>query len=241
MKSLRHVSTGLEGFDTVIDWLRIGDNVVWQLDDIKDYRSIVKPFIKRSLDDGKEVIYMRFAQHESLVDSDDEVTTYQLDSNQGFESFSTQVHTIITNHGKGVFYVFDSLSDLLSAWATDLMIGNFFLITCPYLFELDTIAYFAIVRNRHSYATVARIRETTQVLLDTYNCDDDFYIQPLKVWKRYSPTMFLPHLESGDRFIPVTSSVDASKLFCHMTRFSETSRRNLDYWDRLFIMAEDIL
>jgi hypothetical protein len=241
MKSLKRVSTGLDGLDTVIDWLRIGDNVVWQVDDIKDYKSIVKPFVKRALKENNKVIYLRFAQHEALFEDSENLTVYTLDSSVGFESFSTQVHTIITSQGEGVFYVFDSLSDLLSTWATDLMIGNFFLITCPYLFELKTVAYFAIVRNRHSYATVARIRETTQVLLDTYNCEDEFYVQPLKVWKRYSPTMFLPHMEKEKKFIPVTNSLDASKLFAHMSRFTESAKRNLDYWDRLFLKAEDLL
>ncbi len=240
MKAIDHVSTGLEGLDPVIDWLRPGDNVVWQVDDIRDYQGIAERFVARALDDRNRVVYMRFARHEPLVRPREGLTIHRLDSNQGFETFSTQVHTIITGEGEGTYYVFDSLSDLLSAWATDLMIGNFFLITCPYLFELKTVAYFALVRNRHSYATVARIRETTQVLLDAYNCDSDFYVQPLKVWKRYSPTMFLPHLEKGDRFMPVTSSVDASKLFTHMSRFTESSRRNLDYWDRLFMEAEGL-
>ncbi len=240
MKAINHVSTGLQGLDPVIDWLRPGDNVVWQVDDIRDYQDIAERFVARALDERNRVVYMRFAQHEPLVQPREGLTIHRLDSSQGFETFSTQVHTIITGEGVGAYYVFDSLSDLLSAWATDLMIGNFFLITCPYLFELKTVAYFALVRNRHSYATVARIRETTQVLLDTYNCDSDFYVQPLKVWKRYSPTMFLPHLEKGEKFIPVTSSVDASKLFTHMSRFTESSRRNLDYWDRLFMEAEGL-
>jgi len=65
--------------------------------------------------------------------------------------------------------VFDCLSDLLSSWATDLMIGNFFNIICPYLFELDTIAYFSILRHSNSIDTVARIRETTQLFLDVYD------------------------------------------------------------------------
>ncbi|MGC9323369.1 MAG: PEP/pyruvate-binding domain-containing protein [Desulfomonilia bacterium] len=241
MRSLTHVSTGLSGLDEIIDWLRIGDNVVWQVDDISDYKGIVRPFVEGALESNHKVVYMRFAHHEPLFSPRENLTIYTLNSSLGFETFSTQVHTIITEEGQGVFYVFDSLSDLLSSWATDLMIGNFFLITCPYLFELNTIAYFAIVRNRHSYATVARIRETTQVLLDTYNCDGQFYVQPLKVWKRYSPTMFLPHMEKGQQFIPITSSVDAAKLFTHMSRFAGSSKRILDYWDRLFIKAEDML
>jgi hypothetical protein len=45
--------------------------------------------------------------------------------------------------------------------AIDLMTGNFFMVTCPYLFELDTITYFSILRNHHSFQTIARIRGTT--------------------------------------------------------------------------------
>ena len=148
---------------------------------------------------------------------------------------------IVTAEGEGAFYLFDCLSDLLYAWATDLMIGNFFMVTCPYLFKLDTVAYFAILRNNHSFKTIARIRETTQLLLDVYNFDGAFYVHPLKVWNRYSPTMFLPHLEKGDKFVPITNSVDATRLFSYMSdRGVESAERNLDYWDRLFLKAEEI-
>ena len=170
MKSISHISTGLEGLDPVIDWLRLGDNVVWQVDDISGYQSIVRRFVERALHERRRVVYMRFAHHEPLLQPQEGVTIHCLDSGEGFESFSTQVHTIITSEGQGTFYVFDSLSDLLSAWATDLMIGNFFVITCPYLFELNTVAYFAILRSRHSFKTVARIRDC---LLYTSDAADD--------------------------------------------------------------------
>ena len=136
-------------------------------------------------------------------------------------------------------YFTPSLSDLLNAWATDLMIGNFFRVTCPYLFELDTIAYFAVLRNHHSNHTIARIRETTQLLLDAYRFEDDYYIHPLKVWQRYSPTMFLPHKQKGEEFTPVINSIDASKLLSRIfPKGAEGSAISIDHWDRLFIDAE---
>jgi len=234
-------STGLKGLDKIICDLKKGDNVVWQVDSIEDYSHFVRPYIKKALEDKRNLIYMRFAQHKPLIENQPEVTVYQLDAKGGFESFSTQVHAIISQEGTGAYYVFDCLSDLLSAWATDLMVGNFFMVTCPYLFELNTIAYFAILRNYHSFQTVARIRETTQLLLDIYDFDGNFYIHPLKVWKRYSPTMFLPHLQRGEEFTPVISSVDASKLLSHISQKSPNgSARFLDHWDRLFIKADSL-
>lgn len=234
-------STGLSGLDGVIDSLREGDNVVWQVDHIADLQPFVASYVQRAQQDGRNVIYMRFADHEPLVPAEAGVRTYSLNANAGFEAFSTQVHRIISECGRGAFYVFDCLSDLLSAWASDLMIGNFFRITCPYLFELDTIAYFGLLRNNHSFKTVARIRETTQLLLDLYSFKGKVYIHPLKVFKRYAPTMFLPHLQQGDRFVPVTSSVDATKLISHISQGGQAQmERKLDHWDRLFLSAEEL-
>lgn len=241
MTALNYVSTGLPGLDQVLQGLRLGDNVVWQVDDLDDYRRFVKPYLEQAKADKRRIVYIRFAQHPVVVAEDPGIKKYQLDAATGFESFSKQIHDIITKEGAGAFYLFDCLSDLLSAWATDLMIGNFFLVTCPYLFKLDTLAYFAILRNNHSYKTIARIRETTQLLLDVYNYDGHIYVHPLKVWNRYSPTMFLPHTESGGKYLPITNSVDATRLFAHMTdRGEESARRNLDYWDRLFLAAEEL-
>jgi len=236
------VSTGLESFDHVIDGLRIGDNVVWQVDYIADYRSFVTPFVQRALSENRKVVYLSFAQHEPLLEEDERITVYRLDAQSGFESFSSEVYNIATREGEGAFYIFDSLSDLLYAWATDLMIGNFFTIICPYLYQLNTVAYFALVRDNHSFKTVARIRETTQVLLDVYNADNKIYVHPLKVKGRNLPTMFLPHLKRRDSFTPVTSSVDTGRLLHYFSgKGLESATRNLDYWDRLFIHVEELL
>ncbi len=234
-------TTGLNGLDQILCGLRKGDNVVWQVDSIDDFKEFVAPFVGAAVRDGKKIIYMRFADHKPLIEVQAGVTVYHLDAESGFETFSKQVHTIIAAEGAGTYYVFDCLSDLLSAWATDLMIGNFFMITCPYLFELETIAYFALLRRNHSFKTVARIRETTQSLLDIYSFEGNFYVHPLKVWNRYSPVMFLPHLRQGEKFSPVISSVDAAKLFSHISEKGlDGSARSLDYWDRLFMGAEKL-
>ncbi|HQK79949.1 MAG TPA: PEP/pyruvate-binding domain-containing protein, partial [Syntrophales bacterium] len=241
MVSFSRVSSGIQGLDEVLNYLRSGDNVVLQVDDIEDYRRFVLPFVEEALRNNERVVYMRFARHAPLLDPG-RVTVYKLNADTGFESFSTQVHNIIRQEGRDVFYVFDSLSDLLLAWATDLMIGNFFVITCPYLFELNTVAYFAILRGRHSFKTVARIRETTQVLLDIYNYQGRICVHPLKAWHRYTPTMFLPHITEGDKYLPIMNSMDASRLFSFLAhKSSVNAERHLDYWDRIFLRAREVL
>lgn len=236
------ISTGIKGLDSVITGLRLGDNVVWQIDDIKDYNYLVKPFVRQALKDNKKIIYVRFAGHKELLEPSKQIKRYELDANTGFESFTTKVNTIITQEGEGAYYVFDCLSELLSAWATDLMIGNFFMVTCPYLYELKTVTYFSILRNNHSFKSIATIRETTQLLIDAYRCEGSLYIHPLKVWNRYSPTMFLPHQKEKDRFIPITDSVNAVEILSYIREQGvDSAKRNLDYWDRLFLEAEELI
>ncbi|MCX5750403.1 MAG: phosphoenolpyruvate synthase, partial [Candidatus Saganbacteria bacterium] len=239
MNTLNTVSTGIKGLDNILQSLRKGDNVVWQVDNLDSYKHFLKPYIEQSLKDNRNLVYIRFAKHPPVVEPNEKIKTYELDASSGFESFSKQLHDIITKEGVGAFYIFDCLSDLISAWATDLMIGNFFMVTCPYLFKLDTIAYFAILRDNHSFKTIARIRETTQLLLDVYNFEGTYYVHPLKVWNRHSPTMFLPHLEEGEKFSPLINSVDATRLFSYLS--SRSAERYLDYWDHLFLDAEELL
>jgi len=242
MEKWDRASTGLRGLDKVIDDLRVGDNVVWQMDEVEDYRQYVLPYINASAREGKKIVYIRFGNHPPLLSAREGVIVHELNAATGFESFSMQLFQIINREGRDVHYVFDCLSDLLSAWATDLMIGNFFLITCPFLFDMGTVAYFSILRNRHSFKTIARIRETTQVLLEIYNLGGKYCVHPLKASGRYSPTMFFPHIRNGDEFIPVVNSSDAAGLLLDLSRRGmDKARRNLDYWDRLFMSAEDQL
>jgi hypothetical protein len=242
MTPIQQVSTGISGLDEILNYLQMGDNVVLQVDNIADYRNFVDPYVKAALAQKRRLVYMRFASHPPLFEKTKDVKIYKLNANSGFESFSTEVHNIIRDEGRDVFYVFDCLSDLLMAWATDLMIGNFFVITCPYLFELNTVAYFAIMRSSHSFKTVARIRETTQVLLDVYNHKGKLCVHPLKAWKRYTPTMFLPHIMKNGKFVPILNSADAASFFSYLTDKSATGgERNLDYWDRIFLQAESLL
>lgn len=212
------VSTGISGLDRVIDDLRLGDNVVWQVDTIDDYRRIVAPYVAQAQADGRDVLYVRFAHHAPVLDDLTGVELVELDPDEGFETFATAINHLVARAGDRAFYVFDCLSDLLDHWHSDLMVMNFFRVTCPWLFDLDTVAYFALIRNVHSFSTIASIRSTAQVLFDLYIIDDETYIHPLKVWERYAPTMYFPHRIAGDRAVSITSSGASARLFASLNR-----------------------
>lgn len=241
LQSSDRVSTGLPGLDEVLDGLRIGDNVVWRVSDLNDYRRFVFPFLDAAAETGRQIIYLRFGQHPPIIEQHPAVRTIEIDALGGFESFTSRVWHLIEQHGRGAFYVCDSLSELLNAWATDAMVGNFFRVVCPLLFELDTVAWFALHPDRHSRMTLDRIRETTQVMIDIHRHGENVQIHPIKAWLRQSPTMFLPHREQDGQFQPITDSSDATRLQASLELEHLHRQPLLDYWDRLFQEASRAL
>lgn len=235
-------STGLPGLDRILEGLIAGDNVVWQVGSIDDYLPFVRPYCEEALRQGRKLIYFHFGRHDELIAPDPRIETHRLDPAAGFETLTAEIHRAIARAGRGAFYLFDCLSDLAADWYSDMMVGNFFKVTCPYLRELETIAYFALLRRRHSYRAVASIRDTTQLLLDVHRHEGTLYVHPLKVYERYSPTMYLPHVWQGDSFRPVTESATISGIYESLTRDGsgrETDR--FDLWDRTFQAAQETL
>ncbi len=182
-------------------------------------------------------MYFRFGGHAPVLKEADDIQVYYVDAAQGFEQFATTIHQIAEREGRKAFYVFDCLTELLKFWYSDLMIGNFFKVTCPFLYIMDTVAYFAIMRNCHVFDTIARIRETTQCLFDLYMIRGSMYIHPLKADGRYSPTMFFPHRIEGDKFVSITSSAQAAELFSGF----DWDKKRLDYWNVTMGHARELL
>ena len=165
MAAFDRVKSGIPAMDQALDNIRLGDNVVLQVSKIEEFRFFVEPYVRQAKADGRDLIYFRFAGHAPLVKEED-AECYCLDPGEGFEQFTVKVHRIIEQKGREAFYVFDCLSELQEVWAADLMMGNSFRVTCPFLFQLDTVAMFPLLRGNHSYEAVARIQVTTQLFLD---------------------------------------------------------------------------
>ena len=237
-----HLSTGLPGLDRVLKGLIPGDNIVWQVDSVECYRPFVEPYCRWARESGQRLTYFRFARHEPLICKEMGATVCELDPQEGFEAFITGIHRTIEQNGRGGYYVFDCLSDLAADWYSDQMLGNFFRLTCPYLFDVEAIAFFAILRNRHSDRATGAIGNTTQILLDVYHHEDRLYVHPLKVQHRYAPTMYMLHAWDGDDFRPVTESAKTSEVLTSRPRPGpDAPRWQLGVWNRTFLEAEQIL
>jgi pyruvate,water dikinase len=236
-------TSGIPALDTMLQGIRPGDNIVWQVNDIDDYIPFAQPFCESALSRGEKLIYFRYAKHRPVISKGSGATIIELSPEKGFEMFITDIHKTIEKAGYGAFYVFDSMSELALDCYSDRMIGNFFTLTCPFLYDLETVAYFAVLRNYHSFHAAEPISKTTQLLLDVYNYKGNLYIHPLKVYKRYSSTMYTLHLWDKEDFHPITESSEIAKILTSSPwpGLQSASYRQVGIWEKRFLHAEEIL
>jgi hypothetical protein len=241
-KNRVQLSTGLPKLDRVFRGLMPGDNIVWQIDGIEDYLPFVRAYAAYTRETRQKLIYFRFAQHPPLLAEDDWGQCCRLDPQKGFEPFIAEIHRIINEVGRGGLFLFDCLSELAADWNSDRMLGNFFMLTCPHLYDRAAIAFFAIQRNYHSFHAVKPISNTTQILIDAFHRNDRLYIHPIKVQHRYSATMYMLHVQEGDDFVPVTQSCVITDTLADTPWSRQDAASYLrGYWSKTFAEAEVLL
>ena len=237
MAAFEKTKSGIPMMDDALHYIRLGDNVVWQTPSLDEFRYVAERFADQAIADGRNLIYIRFAEHEPILTPRKGLKIEHVELSHRFETFTVNIHNLIEREGFDAFYVFDCLSELEQAWSTDLMMGNFFHLTCPFLFILDTVAYFPIIRGRHSFDAIATIRDTTQLFLDVYKDEKDVYVRPMKVWNRYSQTMFQPYrLSRADNsFTVLSDGTEVSRFYSVMNKeANQALDQNVDSWERFF-------
>ncbi|MDR1797635.1 MAG: PEP/pyruvate-binding domain-containing protein [Clostridiales Family XIII bacterium] len=264
MINQKKVFSGFYGLDNALDFIRYGDNVVWQITEFEEYAYFVRAFMRRAIEDGKNVVYLRFNKERSLTDDPEDgysimdvragapqeslwltfanaanLTVYDIDAANGFEQTVMRISDIIEDEGPETHYVFDCLTDLQDEWIADFMVANFFVVTAPEIAKANSVAYFAYLRGRHSTEMQSRTRETASVLIDVVHTEKRMYVQPAKVLDRYLPTIFLPHVVDIDDpalIKPLTNGLELSEYFALVGKNGDLdSAMNLDNWERFFL------
>ena len=264
MAAFERIRSGIPAMDQALDNIRLGDNVVWEVSSLDEFRAVAQPFAEQAVRDGRNLLYIRFAEHDPILPPMEGLRIIRVPLSHRFETFTVEIHNIIEEEGYDAFYVFDCLSELEAAWATDLLMGDFFHLTCPFLFILDTVAYFPVLRGRHSFDALQKIRDTTQLFLDVFTEETEnltenthalqnpagsgdgsvrgtgiasMYVRPLKVWRRETEEMMQPHLydlRTGS-FEPGSEGVQMSRYYRQMNRTGAAAvNQTMDSWERFF-------
>jgi len=236
------LTTGLPGLDRMLEGVSPGDSFVWQVDGIGDYEPFVRPLLRAARECGRKVVYFRFANHPPLLADGDGADVRVIPTDAGFEKFLTRLLQILKEGGGSAFYVFDCLSDLACAFYSDRMLANFFMIVSPFIADFGTLAYFALLRNYHSWHAMEGIHESARVILEVYRKENRIYIHPIKVLRRHTPTMYALHAWEGDEFRPVTSSATLSEILSEGGGpWIDFTMHRFGYWTRTFMAAQDTL
>jgi len=231
-------STGLSELDRMLDGLWPGDNIVWQIEALDDYRSLAGPFAQSARQAGRPLVYFRFASHEPVLADDCGAQLVRLNSAAGFEGFVTQVHRVLEATGRDAAYVFDCLSELASIWSADQMLGNFFLLTCPRFHDWGSVAYFGLYRNYHASFAMHPVTETAEFLLDVFRHQDQRYVRPIKVQHRSPASSCTIHRWQGDEFRPLTDSAELAELMAYSGWPGLRADTLVGFWRRIFHEAQ---
>lgn len=240
-------TTGLPELDRLVGGIERGDNIVWRVDTLADYRAFCHALAGAERR-PRRALYFRFAGHPAIF-SEEEIDRFgvqeiRLSLDRGFEFFITSAHRHILDGGDDAVLFFDSLSDLSHWFYSDRMIGNFFQLTCPLILETGSEAYFSLDRFFHSYHTVEPVTATTQILADVYRLDDSIYIQLEKVDNRPEARTFILHRWEADGcFTPVTASARIVPVLASRPwpGLRSASYRMVGVWDRAFMEGDAIL
>lgn len=187
---MRNPTTGLEPVDELIGGLHVGDNVVLQT--VSD--EAVQPVLSALLGtvSGREaLLYVSFGHPPSTVltrfgdvwDAERFVLLDCRPQREPEEAASPQMRIewpsggldpaavsrallrIGSDLGPGVCYVIDGLADVARQW-NEAAAFDLFLSTCPGLYQLRTIAYWALDPAAFSRRFLVRLEQITQVMLD---------------------------------------------------------------------------
>ncbi len=190
--------------------------IVWQMDEMADFDALLTRLEDQSA--GRRILHIHFR---------DEQISHR------FEAFTREIYLLLEEQDEGTVIVFDSISLLRTAWATDLMMVNFFLVIIPVLKRRKLRAHFPLLRAGHSGQAIMRIREHTDIFIRVWSDFQAVYLQPEKIGGCDDPGLFIPHILEA-YIHPVEG--EQQKAFARARELSETRQAEVsrDSWDRFF-------
>ena len=60
MAAFDRICSGIPEMDTALDNIRLGDNVVWRVSELSEFKLFMEPYLRQAIADGRNIIYFRF-------------------------------------------------------------------------------------------------------------------------------------------------------------------------------------
>ena len=95
MAAFDRIKSGIPEMDEALDNIRLGDNVVWRVSELSQFKLFMEPYIKQAIGDKRNIIYFRFASHEQLLSDCPEIKKVTIPLSHRFENFTVDIHNVI--------------------------------------------------------------------------------------------------------------------------------------------------
>ena len=230
-----------------------GKNIVFSLTDLSDFPVLLTRTLRIARENGVPAIRFRFVPDDMSEPAPsvpqqmppgheaDAVHTIQVPLSHRFRHFTEAIHNEISRAMPGTLFLFDCLSGLQTAWATDLMMVNFFRVVTPLLTRRGDTAFFPLKAGMHSDIAARKISGVADAFFQVCSDFKNVYVRAEKIRGETDPELFQPHLvdpETGDLCL-ITDGVKLSRYH----RAQDMSARmhadlSMDSWDRFFLNTQ---
>ena len=68
MSAFEKVLSGIPMMDQALNHIRMGDNVVWPVSNLEEFKTFAVPFVHQAIRDHRNVIYVPFAEHPPILE-----------------------------------------------------------------------------------------------------------------------------------------------------------------------------
>ncbi len=227
-------STGIPDLDSLLGGVQPGDNLVAYTPDAALYRPFVQALAAWCHREGRRLVYIRIdGSLDALMAELPADNVFDLwdvhERDTSSEGIQSPIHredrveelkAYFRKQGKHIHYVVDNFTALRPLLGGEEALRRSFQELCPLLYELETVAYWLVLKGDHPTDTIAAIAHTTQIFLDLSTTTHDSFLWVLKALGRHSEQMMIPHrliLEGDQLRLSALSDADTP----HVTLFCE--------------------
>ena len=229
-----------------------GASIVFSMGDLSDFSRILPTFVQFAREKGRKLVRIRFVP--DVANAPDvaggpkpETASGEWEHeipvrlNHRFRNFTVALHERIRALEKGCILVFDCLSELQTAWATDLMMVNFFTVTAPLLDSLQDVGLFPLMSLMHSEEASRKIAQIADSFLEVCSDFKNIYLRAEKIHGKSGSDLSHPHLlnpSTGEAAL-ITDGVKLSRYHRARDMVGRIhADLSMDSWDRFFLKAQ---
>jgi transcriptional regulator with XRE-family HTH domain len=172
-------SSGVGAVDTLIDGVRVGDNLVFVVRDGVEVDWLVDRFVAVSNSDRLIVAdasgrHVR-ADHGVVLDWSASGRRHRVAAAQARAALADADERV----GEDARFVFDSLTELADAWGTQAAL-DLFMWACPRLYRRHSVALWVVHGDRHDDGFLRRLTEITQVVVEVRESGGELVLEVVK-------------------------------------------------------------